>query len=228
VVSSFAGLDIDSFAITRDDPQMAPVGIQTDIEKIVSPEAVSESGPTADLYTYVERNEPNVISQRSSPANAGPQNSTGQTFPSPRDESNNNAMSHSSQERRVTVDQSQSGSGEFAQANTISNMSSFPSNQLPGQLPLQGWLNHNLGSSTNDQPRPTGMLQSNMRGNTPQMQLCVPSMNPQTMPSEQSDAFRPMMDGFDTMSGMMGVSMGLNNEDDDFWWARSWGSVKIL
>jgi len=207
---------------------VAPVDIQTDIEQIVSPEAVSESGPSADLYTYVERSEPNATSQHSSPANAGPQNATGQTSPSPRDENNSNAMSHISQERRVMVDQSQPSSGQFIQANTISNISSFPSNQLRGQLPLQSWLNHNLGSSTNDHPRPAEMLQSNMRGNTPQMQLYAPSMNLQTMPSEQIDAFGPITDGFDAMSGMMGMSMNLNNEDDDFWWARSWGSVKIL
>jgi hypothetical protein len=234
VVSSFAGLDIDNFAVSRDDPQMAPVGIQTNIEQIVSPEAVSENGPGADLYTYVERTEPKVISQHSSPANAGSRNATGQTFPSPEDGSNSTAMSQISQARRVTVDQSQSGSGGFVQVNTISDVSSFPlgnpppSSQLPGQHSLQGRFNHNLGTSNSHHLRPTEMMQLHMTGNSPQMQLYAPSMNPQTISSEQTDAFRPMMDGFDTMNGMMGMNMDLNNEDDDFWWARSWGSVRIL
>jgi hypothetical protein len=227
VVSSYAGLDIDNFAISRDNLQMAPVGIQTDIEQIVSPEAVSENGPSTDLYTYVDRNEPKAISQHSSPANNGPQNAIEQTVP-PRNGNNSTVVSHISQARRVVADQSQSGSGGFIQANAASNMSPFSSNQLLGQLPLQGWPNHNPGTSTNDHLRPIELVQSNMTGNTSKMQLYAPSMNSQTVSSEQSDAFRPMMDEFDTMSGMMGMSTDLNNEDDDFWWGRSWGSIRIL
>jgi hypothetical protein len=62
---------------------MAPVGIQTNIERIVSPEAASENGPGADLYTYVDRTEPKAISQHSPPTNTGSRNAAGQTFLSP-------------------------------------------------------------------------------------------------------------------------------------------------
>jgi hypothetical protein len=231
MLSFFEGLNINSFTITRIEPETASAGIQTDIEQIASPEAVSESGPGTDLYTYIERREPKVTSQKSSPANTGPQSGAGRTLSSPKDGSSGIAGSQINQARRATVDHLQSGSGGFVQANTTSEMPFPPANPqppdpLPGQVPLQRGFDHHLSTGTSDDPRPAEIVQLQMAGNAPQVQLYGPPSNPQTMSSEQSDVFRPMMDGFDTMSGMMG--MDLNNEDDDLWWARSWGSVRIL
>jgi len=120
-----AGLDINSFTIRRNDSQMAPAGMQTNIEQIVSPAAVSESGPGADLYTYVERREPRIISQQPSPANTT-QNAIGQAVPSPRDGNNNNLGPQISQGRRATVGQANSRLGALREAAAIAGSSSFP------------------------------------------------------------------------------------------------------
>ncbi len=233
MVSSSAGLDINSFAINRNIPQISPAGIQTDIEQIVSPEAVSESGPGADLYTYVERREPRVISQQSSPANTGPQSGTGQTLTSPRDGHNSTVGFQISQGRRNTVAEANSASGGLGEANTVVDSSFSPvhprtSDHVPPQQAPHVEFDPHLGDISSDMPRPAEILQLQMTGSSPNIELFGAPAIPQTMSLEPGGAFRPTMDGFDTINGMMGINMDLNEADDDFWWTRSWGSVRIL
>jgi hypothetical protein len=70
------------------------------------------------------------------------------------------------------------------------------------------------------------MMQGQIPGGTMQPQVFGAPTNPEMMSSEEIGTFRPMMDGFENMTDMM--AMDLHNGDDDFWWTRSWGTVRIL
>lgn len=212
---------------------MNPAGIQTNIEQIVSSEALPESSSGAGLYTYVEQREPRVTSQQPSPADSALHNATKQSLKLPSTASNDTLESQISQERRAAVVQASPRLGAPGGiATTASSSSLVPvhtqgSDHLPSKRPLQGGFDQQFGTLDGDIAGLAETMQLQMMANNPNSELYESSIIPQTMSLDQGGTFRPMMDGFDTMNSMMGINLDVTN-DEDFWWTRSWGSVRIL
>jgi len=89
-------------------------------------------------------------------------------------------------------------------------------------------FDQHLGNGTDDMARSAETMQLQLTEHNPNIQLYEAETIPQTMSLEQGSIFRPMVDGFNTMDDMMGINLDLNNDDDDFWWTRSWRMVRII
>lgn len=189
-----------------------------DIEQIVSQEAVSESGPGADLHTYVEPQEARTTTPKQSiDMSIGFQHTPPKIPPFPQGNTGP-VESQNGQTKDAPVDRSGLVSDESRKTHQTSG------NHKPSQLSLQMGFDPLIASNCRS-PK----LGETMQGYTvrDKMQILVygAPTNPEAIPSE--DGFsRSTVEGFESTKDV--ISMDSSTGDDDFWWARPLGSVSIL